>query len=637
LLIIANYIFGNEMSFDNFNNELAYESIGLIDFQSVTSSSEVMASFDYDVPQIHSEVRAALAEKVKLYKSSNTLVSQPLVPIVGHAGAGKTFLLSDLYAQTIKNNGYFVTFDLTDPEKIYEQINCGIIDCLTRQSNPEMSQLAKLLYNIMDSTTINMPPTLTEMHNLIAFEKDPSVLSRAVNNIIVKIANNHPKETLLYTDIIHCLFFLFSDNFEFTNIAFSWLQNIQGIDYTQSPLKLKSNYFAPKDIFYGLNWLMSLNNAFTVLAIDQLDALLLNYVIKNPRESKGLPPKRDYIRENAEYLNTTLAELQKNSRRTIFIGAFLNDAWEILKKFSTETQDKSFDDIIVLNSIKDSKIAESIVIARINKAYAETGFIPPYKTYPFPPKFFDIYEGFFPREILQKCEKHISKCIMSGKPMEWEEEQDTVAPTPPLIDTRIESRFNELLKDQDIDKYKNESQELFWQDILNSLAQCLIYENDNLPKTHEIIYKRDLNLKSKNPMIHINFQYQENSVTVRTLAIWVILQQNATAFASRLKNAVTSSGISKKIKNISLTVIRFTDVPKGTVTRASFEDFKKNGGSPLNPGNEEISRLKAIKTIAAEFPQTWPSWARTVKPINFLPVLREPLLWLCNKKSLKGQ
>jgi hypothetical protein len=201
-----------------------------------------------------------------------------------------------------------------------------------------------------------------------------------------------------------------------------------------------------------------------------------------------------------------------------------------------------------------------------------------------------------------------------------------------IVDPQITIRFKELLNNADIESYKSEKSDPFWQDLLNILAQCLIHEETHLPKHDEIIFKREPGSKTVSPVSHVILQYQTSDITVRTLSLWVLLQHNANSFINRLKKALISSGIKKDDKTKRLAVIRFSLPPSGKATENNVSEFTQKGGITLCPSGSDIATLTAIKTISIEFPQTWPNWAQSDLPTTSLSFIKEHLNWLRGKK-----
>ncbi|MDR2459916.1 MAG: ATP-binding protein [Deltaproteobacteria bacterium] len=599
----------------------------MIDFQSATIPTEVMNKVRFEVPQIHANVRNKLAKIIKEYSISKVKASPPIIPLIGQAGSGKTFLLSHLYAKTIERNGFFIISELSSliDEDNYLRLNESVINCLLNDDENKLPQILRLLFNILSMTNFNHPPSLTMLYDWI----NGSPISKyigAVTKVLTNLESIFPNEISKYKDIIRALFLLVLDDIDSKYAANNWFQSLQIDEDISKQFHLGQNTMAPKDLYMGLNWLMSLNNGFSLVAIDQLDALMVNYVRGDSLNPLEQLPEIGYFGKNAEKINNFLLSLRTNSQKTLIVIAALSDAWESLNHYLKIPPEKLYDKIITLEPIKDKDIVERIVSVRIKTAYQEKGFVPPYENYPFPPIFFSSMEGAFPRTILRECARHISNCISSNKAIEW-----TSNDAIDIIDPQISERYDQLLLDENIDKYKAEENESLWQDLLIYLAQCLKHEESNLPQNVEIVFKRDPGSKLKNPIAHVIMQYLVNDVTRRTLSLWVILHKDSRAFTSRLKKAVVSSGISEGDKTKRLAIIRFTLPPKGKVTLENISDFMQKGGTTICPTNKDLAALKAIFTIGSEFPQTWPSWAKSTHPTNRLSFLIKQLAWFKGK------
>jgi hypothetical protein len=113
----------------------------------------------------------------------------------------------------------------------------------------------------------------------------------------------------------------------------------------------------------------------------------------------------------------------------------------------------------------------------------------------------------------------------------------------------------------------------------------------------------------------------------------VILKQHATAFINRFKRAMTSSGIKKGDPTKRLLIVRFSLPPTGKASNNIVSEFINNDGITVCPTDNDIATLKAIKTVAYEFPQTWPSWAHAYRPTAGLSFAEKHLGWLVGKTS----
>jgi hypothetical protein len=607
------------------DTELALESIKKINFEDRAASCEhIMRNFSYKVDEIHADVKTVISEKIINLAQSRNESSPLIVPIQGQGGSGKTFLLSDLYHKTLENGGYFAALELPhlsaisdNHEDFYKEINLRILICLMDDYDGKIPQIVGLVYGIMKDlyASSDLPKDLKSFN--ADLDKDPRLFNSMtmIHNLLNKLKEKYPSQTKNRTDIIRSIFFLATNNRKLSNIAFSYLTDLDLESYLSNNLQIESVNVTHKDIFYVLNWLMSINNSFTVLAIDQLD----NVIKKDSSNFSS-------VKNNINKLRGIFSELYQKTKRTLIIVTILSDVWIRFGQYRSKNSINYFEPNINLHPINNSKIMELIVLNRIKSAYETTGFYPPYPTFPFPAPFFKAMEGSFPRTILSECSNHQRQCSLQNKVIEWSDgHSDEKVPedlNEPL------NRFNELIKNMDTEQFKTlESETEFWQKALNILATSFIDENPSLPERVEIV-QNSVGSSKNITLANVALSFQKNSVPVRTLNIWVNLQANAIAFKTRLNSALTISNIQKDILDKRLILIRFSLPPSGPKTSELINQFVSKGGIRVTPSNEEIAKLNALTSINQEYPALWQSFAKSQKPIMSLEFIKDNLLWL---------
>ena len=154
----------------------------------------------------------------------------------------------------------------------------------------------------------------------------------------------------------------------------------------------------------GMSWVMSLAGP-TLIAVDQIDAIVSIYNLRSGTEAGPTEESERQALSIIEALAGGLMELHDIKHRALTIVSCLEATWNILKDKATKSAPDRFHDVRLLAAIPNSQVADLIIRNRLQAAYAERHFAPPYPTWPFRPESFETAVNFLPRQILKRCEE----------------------------------------------------------------------------------------------------------------------------------------------------------------------------------------------------------------------------------------
>ncbi|MDR1313991.1 MAG: ATP-binding protein, partial [Deltaproteobacteria bacterium] len=221
----------------------------------------------YDIPGINSGARIALETRLKQLKADPDGQTALVMPIIGNAGSGKTHLLNGLRELTAREGGFFIPADMTNLKDFHATVNAAALDSLVAKPASGRQPLAALLNNIMIEA--GTEPLAPEREG----GSVPSIPAPELKNALSAARNGlHRKHRIKFRDAMTALeavFALASEDMEENYRGRSLLTGEWSPEGTV-PARPKGGAAA----LSGLTWLMSLNGGFTVLAIDQLDAIL---------------------------------------------------------------------------------------------------------------------------------------------------------------------------------------------------------------------------------------------------------------------------------------------------------------------------------------------------------------------------
>src|SRR5207248_11165221 len=90
---------------------------------------------------------------------------------------------------------------------------------------------------------------------------------------------------------------------------------------------------------------------------------------------------------------------------------------------------------------------------------------------------------------------------------------------------------------------------------------------------------------------------------------------HATAFQSRLKAAMTASGIGTALKFRHLFILRRGDPPSGPKTAAMVDQFRKSGGKFIAPTDDDLRIFVALAAVDARRLPDFDTWLREQQPL----------------------
>jgi hypothetical protein len=121
----------------------------------------------------------------------------------------------------------------------------------------------------------------------------------------------------------------------------------------------------------------------------------------------------------------------------------------------------------------------------------------------------------------------------------------------------------------------------------------------------------------KRPSLHgrLSFTFRDQGDREQHYCFLGLGHSNAFAFQSRLKAAMTASGIDKALKFRHLFILRRGDTPGGAKTKALVDQFTKAGGKFIAPTDDDLRSLVSLRAMAEENKPGFEAWLRTRKPL----------------------
>ncbi len=553
--------------------------------------------------------------------------------IVGAKGFGKTHLIGELRRQVWERQGWFVLLDLIGIKHFWSSVALGFLNSLQVRMADGQTQYDRIVQSL---------------GGLLGIDRELQTIAQqwhgSRRDLVVELARifthslgrKYRNEADPHLDIAAALVLLASGDSDCRSIAHGWLQgmNFEGEDVR--PLGLKEEN-SPIKVVQGLSWILS-RLAPTLIAVDQIDAIV------TASNSLALAANSGSLQEQmeAQSIVNALAEglisLHDKKHRSVTVVTCLEATWKVLEDAGIAMADR-YKQPLHLQPFSGADTARALVVDRLATAYAARGFEPPIETWPFTDSAFESAVGLSPREVLKACYGHQQNCIAAGEvtlcnsfagtPSSSGDDKKNTRNLGQVYQRELESALIPSLADT-----AGEDQ---FRELIDGTLR-LLEKHYDLPSDIDSEVQRDPD--QKRPSLHgrLSFTFLSEGSREQHYCFRLLGHTNATAFQTRLKAAMTASGIDTALKFRHLFILRSGDPPGGRVTAALVEQFRKAGGKFIAPMDSDLRIFVALaKMQAGEFPEL-DSWLIQEQPLFRSQILQAaglcPPPFLASRSSL---
>jgi len=592
-----------------------------VDFNWATRLQDIWADPVADVPELHAPVRQRFIEKIE---SMNKSPQQRHLGwfIVGSGGAGKTHLLNVLRREAASRSAGFVLVDMTDVRNFWEIVLQGFLDSLQTIYEGNKFQYEVLIFNFIKN--LSSEERAADNVRIMAARKTREI-AKDVAIVLQALLRKHPKEARSYQDVIRGLICLNSADYDASNTGYSWLQGQQIDEDLQKVLGFTSAQQRQRDIVKGLSWVMSLGGP-TVLAFDQLDPLIQQVKHQATNADPESAEEQGTARSIIEEIGGGLRAVVDDLSNTLTIVSCVEASLNLMKELVFGTNFDRFEQTpIALLPAKTGDVARSLIRERLALAYRDLSFDPPYDTWPFALTAFDELTNQSPREILQKCELYRRLCETNQNVSELKTFGEKLQPLPPPPDDEwelLDGIFENYCGQIDVNALLDESNEdSLFAPLYKTAFECLILEHQaSIPNEIECIVETEFSGGKSRKPLHARLRIINHELGSREdhFCVRVLQRKHHSAYSTRLKAAMTQSGIDRSLKFRHLFIVRTYKPPGGVKTEALTRDFQQIGGEFHLPSEDEVRKLAALKQMKSDKPAHFSQWLQHRRPATKL-------------------
>ena len=581
-----------------------------VDFNWTHALHDVWSDPPVHVEDLHRSTVDRIVDEFRLRTASPN--ANPIGQVIsGRAGVGKTHLIGTLRRQVWEAHGWFVLLDIIGITDFWATAALCFVESLCRR----MPGGAPQYTNILSAVLHRLSADPVAKRAIQGRKIEPVITKLAAADLFIEMLREiDPVNTRKHQDVVRALILLDSQDSETGNLAYSWLQGIEVDEVQRRALKFVAPPARPVELVRGMLWIMSLAGP-TLIAVDQIDSIVSESNISSAWDGSDAPDPRS--EQRAQSIVQTLAgglmDLHDVKRRAMTVVSCLENTWPILKGKTVAAAADRFRELPALAPIDNAAIVENLIGGRLAQAYAALDFTPPYRTWPFRPEAVASAVGLRPRAILIRCQEHRERCLADGEVVECfslESANSEPPRAPPPSD--LGSDYQRELGRAAIDGLGSD-------DVATSdlLAQtCEIYLGHlALPDSIDGEVKPDPH--PRNPSLHarLSFEFHDDGDRQQHYCFRYLNHANAIAFQSRLKAAMTASGIDTALKFRRLFILRSGDPPSGPKTKALLEQFEKAGGKFVDPTDADLRVFVALRAMADANLPDFEAWLRVRKPL----------------------
>ena len=594
------------------------QALSVLRLDWATTPDDVWGALPEHVPALHEQVSRRILEGVAAAKRSSGGSPLGLV-IQGEKGSGKTHLLGSVREQIQVDGGYFFLIGLSHGELFWANTVEAILDGLWRAGgNGQGTQLELLLRRLgTKAGTSRAIETLLSGAAISRPRLDSFV--RGIN----EIPGHHGGPEL--QDTARALVLYASGDSEIQDIAKDYFLFAGDIEATARTTWGIRAGRPPRLIVRDLSRLMALTG-HTVIAIDQIDAL----IARSARSFDSV----DVAQEDADrdelvtQVADGLMELRELTRNTLSIVACLPNSWALIRTRAVDTVRDRFRAISQLTAIPSADVGRELVAKRFAAGFRELAFTPPYATWPIAPEAFAEAVDFTPRGLLRRIDAHIESCLDNNEIVELRRleghlpvVETTSAPVLPGPDAAmLDARFQELKSRADIGSvFDPKGEDAIVPGLLSAGLTSWIEENGGPRSGYDLDPP-----PGRKPALHARLRrtVNENVEAEVHWAFRAICSPNAVAAQSRVRDAVTESGIKPGDATRSLILLRNTRWPNGVRTAEIVDGFHDAGGIDLVMTDDDLRIFAALAAMLADRHPSLQPWLAARQPAGRTELFR---------------
>ncbi len=215
-----------------------------------------------------------------------------------------------------------------------------------------------------------------------------------------------------------------------------------------------------------------------------------------------------------------------------------------------------------------------------------------------------------------RCQEHRQHCLIAGEVLECASLAEVGGPGP------IRAPAPELAQEYRQQFARADISGLLGSDNGDSIACDLLIKtcelflrHFGLPDSIDAVVKPDPDRKKPSLHARLSFTFRSEGDREQHYCFRALSHTNAIAFQSRLKAAMTASGIDMALNFRHLFILRRDPPPSGPKTTALVDQFLKSGGKFIAPTEDDLRAFAALAAMDVRNLPDFDAWLRERRPL----------------------
>ena len=617
-------------------NDAERSALAALRFNWAPTPDDVWRPAPFHVEGLQRSVVQTVLDGVR--EAQRSTESSPIgVAILGQRGTGKTHLLGAVRERVQAEDGYFFLISLLETSAFWRSTALSVLDGFARPTASGDTQLKTFLRRLADTVRAQR-----SVRRAVIGETE---LTRPTLDAFVDLIRKHNRQVgVECQDTARALALQAADDPRMQDLGYEFLcSNDEEEPGDRAAWGMRRGKRSAQEVVRDISRLLALTGP-AVIAVDQIDLLIAQSTKATNSQGDRATDWRQALL--LEQIAGGLMSLRETTRRSLSVVTCLPKTWTDITTEATDTVQDRFREAAPLRRIASPELGRELVERRFAPLFADLGFIPPYETWPILPSAFAQAPDFTPRELLRTIDSHVRSCLAAEvvtelphlHPAETAQPERTVLPrlprdTPAEDLAEIDARYAELL--QHADPRPALDQRIEDSEVPALLAAGLtawIAEQGPAGEAFSI----DPQAGGK-PALHARLRrsistFDADDVTAEDEEHWAFRALGAThhiAVLNRIRNAVTTAGLTKGVAKRRLFLLRNLDVnpwSKGNRTQEVISDFEDAGGQTVPFTDDDVKRLAALSGLIAKYgAEPLLPWFRERRPAAAVELLRSTL------------
>jgi hypothetical protein len=601
-------------------------------FNWAPTPDDVWKPAPFHVEGLHRDITMTVMDSVT--EADRSADSSPVgVAILGQRGTGKTHLLGVVRHEVQLRGGFFFLVRLLEASAFWRSTAMSILEDFARPTLDGTTQLRTFLRRLADAVGAQRA-----VRRAVTGDTE---LSRSALDAFVDLIRKADRQVgTECQDTARALVLYAAESSALQDIGYDFLSSS---DEEEPGMRagwgVRRSKRAPQEVVRDTSRLLAMVGP-TVIAVDQIDLMVAQSVKSTNREVRGETDWQTSLL--LEQIASGLMSLRETTRRSLSVVSCLPQTWQDVKEQATDTVQDRFREAIWLKEIPSAEVGRELVEKRFAVVFDELGFRPAYPTWPIHPSAFDEVVGFTPRELLRRIDTHVRACLAGGEVRELthllhtaEEQtniqaaQNSADKTPPDSRTdefsKIDIRYAELITGANPEPpVRQESEDARVPMLLQAGLTAWIAEQGGATEEFSL----DPLPAGGKPALHARLRHSldEENEDEEHWSFRAISAPHHIAALNRIRNAITTAGLTEGIAKRRLFLLRSTPWSAGARTREVLEVFERAGGRTIPFPAADISRLAALEQLIQHYGlETLRKWFADRRPASDITCLREAL------------